>query len=175
MTRRKQDNPFDRWEPLLIRLATVCVAVLLITQALAYHDGPRRYLSRVDRLEGDPVTWQTPLVAGAPIVVSEGLPVAHRRQLLREGRDVVIRMVSPPSSGVVFAVVNGERVGDFGGGEVAVTVYEGDYLEIDASRLSVAARFVVAVPGGGLASPPHGTVVEGRSAVVSVGKVKFKQ
>ncbi|HWQ60718.1 MAG TPA: hypothetical protein VN521_00295, partial [Negativicutes bacterium] len=128
MARHKPYNPFDRWEPLLIRLAAACVAVLLLAQTLIYHDTPRRYLSRVDRLEGDPVTWQTPLVAEVPLVISESSPVAHRRPFLREGREIVVRMVSPSAAADVYAVVNGERVGDFGGGEIAVTVYEGDYL-----------------------------------------------
>lgn len=175
MTRYKPYNPFDRWEPLLVRLAATCVAVLLLAQVLLYHDTPRRYLSRVDKLEGEAVTWQTPLVASAPLVISEGSPVANRHHILRDSRNVVVRMISPVGAADVYAVVNGERVGSFGGGEVVVTVYDGDYLEIDASRLPSAGRFVVAVPDGDLVSPPNGVIVEGRGATLPVGKVKFKQ
>ncbi len=175
MTRRKQHNPFDRWETMLIRLAAACVATLFLVQVIIYHDVPRRYLSRVDRLEGEAVTWQTPLVAGTPLVISEGSPVARRRHLLRDNREIVVRMVSPAASADAYAVVNGERAGDFGGGAVAVAVYEGDYVEIDASRLPVAARFVVTVPDGGLVSPANGALIEGRGEVIPVGKVKLKQ
>lgn len=176
MTRYKPYNSFDRWEPLIVRLAAVCVAVLLLAQALLYNDAPRRYLSRVDRLEGDAVTWQTPLVASPPLVISEGSPVANRRHLLRDSREIVVRMVSPAAAAAdVYVVVNGERAGNFGSGEVTVTVYDGDYLEIDAGRLPSAGRFVVAVPGGGLDSPPNGVIVEGRGSALPVGKVKFKQ
>ncbi len=175
MSRRNKSNPFVSWEPLIIRLAAVCVTALVVVQVLIYHDTPRSYLSRVDKLEGDPVTWQTPLVAETPLVISEGSPVASRIQMLRENRIVVIRIVHPPAAADVYPVVNGERAGDFRSGEAAVTVYDGDYLEIDASRLNAVGRFVVAVPGGGLVSPLDGLVVEGRGEAVPIGKVKFKQ
>lgn len=174
MSRRKKYNPFVSWEPFLIRLAAACVIALVAVQVLIYHDTPRRYLSRVDKLEGDPVTWQTPLVAEAPLVISEGSPVANRIQMLRENRLIIIRIVQPAAAADVYPVVNGERAGDFKNGEAAITVYDGDYLEIDASRLPAAGRFVVTVPGGGLVSPLDGLVVEGRGAAVPIGKVKFK-
>lgn len=174
MRRRKKYNPFESWEPLIIRLAAACVIALVAVQALIYHDTPRRYLSRVDKLEGDPVTWQTPLVAEAPLVISEGSPVASRIHMLRENRLVVIRIVHPAAAADVYPLVNGERAGDFKSGEASVTVYDGDYLEIDASRLPAAGRFVVTVPDGGLVSPLDGLVVEGRGAAVPIGKVKFK-
>lgn len=175
MSRRKKYNPFVRWEPFLIRLAAACVTVLVAVQVLIFHDTPRSYLSRVDKLEGDPVTWQTPLVAETPLVISEGSPVASRIQMLRENRLVVIRIVQPAAAADVYPVVNGERVGDFKSGEADVTVYDGDYLEIDAGSLSASGRFVVTVPDGGLVSPLDGLVVEGRGATVPIGKVKFKQ
>ncbi len=175
MSRYRPYRPFERWEPFIIRLAVCCAAALLIVQALLYQDTPRSYLSRVDRLEGDPVTWQTPLVAGTPLIISEGSPVANRFTLLRDSRKIVVRIVQPAAAADVYAVLNGERVGDFGSGEVTVTVYDGDYLEIDAGRLATPGRFVVAVPDGGLASPLHGTIVEGGGGAVPVGKVRFKQ
>lgn len=174
MRRRNKYNPFVSWEPFLIRLAAACVIALVAVQVLIYHDTPRRYLSLVDKLEGEPVTWQTPLVAEAPLIISEGSAVASRIQMLRENRLVVIRIVQPAAAADVYPIVNGERVGDFKSGEVAVTVFDGDYLEIDASRLPTAGRFVVAVPGGGLVSPLDGLLVEGRGAAVPIGKVKFK-
>jgi hypothetical protein len=174
MSRYRPYRPFERWEPLIIRLAVFCAAALLVVQVLLYQDMPRSYLSRVDRLEGDPVTWQTPLVARAPLIISEGAPVANRFTLLRDNRKVVIRMVQPPAAADVHAVLNGERVGDFGSGEVVVTVYDGDYLEIDAGRLATVGRFVVDVPDGGLASPLHGAIVESGGGMVPIGKVKFK-
>ncbi len=175
MSRYRPYRPFERWEPLIIRLAVFCAAALLVVQLLLYQDVPRSYLSRVDRLEGDSVTWQTPLVAGTPLVISEGSPVANRFTLLRDSRKVVIRIVQPAAAANVYVVLNGERAGDFAAGEAAVTVYDGDYLEIDAGQLATAGRFVVAVPDGGLASPLHGAIVEGGGGVVPVGKVKFKQ
>ncbi|MDT8901184.1 hypothetical protein [Anaeroselena agilis] len=174
MRRRKKYNPFESLETFLIRLAASCVIALVAVQVLVYHDAPRRYLSRVDRLEGDPVTWQTPLVAGRPLVISENAPVASRINMLREHRLIVIRIVQPAAADDVYPVVNGERAGNFKNGEAAVTVYDGDYLEIDASRLPAAGRFVVTVPGGGLIAPLDGLVVEGRGAAVPIGKVKFK-
>ena len=174
MRRRRRIDFLERWEPLLQRLAVVCLAVLLVAQLLLFPESSRRYLSRVDRLEGDPVTWQTPLVAEAPLVISEGVTVANPFSRLRPGKTVVIRMVRPPAHPEVYALVNGERTASFAAGEARVSVFDGDYIEIDASRLPAPGQFVVDVPGGGLASPQDGAVVEGKGAALAVGKVKFK-
>ncbi|HMM21325.1 MAG TPA: hypothetical protein PKA10_11335 [Selenomonadales bacterium] len=171
---RYKPNLFERWEKLALRTAAGCLTLLLIAQALLMLDTPRRYLSRVDRLEGEAVSLKTPIVAEKPLTITENAPVASPFALLRERRALVVRMIHPPPDPTVYITVNGQRAGDFRRGDVKIIVYEGDYVEIDASALATAASFVVSIPGGGLTEPEDGLVLEGREGPIPVGKVKFK-
>ena len=163
-----------RWEPYLVRLAVVCLFLLVMVQALMLKEGPRLLLSRVDRYEGETISGQIPLYAADPLMVAEKSVVTNRIRSLRESKVLVIRMLKPATVDGAFVVVNGERVGDFRRGDVKVTVYEGDYVEIDVSEVNEQVRFVVNVPSSDLISPIDGIVLEGVRTYLPVGKVKFK-
>ena len=159
---RYKPNLFERWEKLALRTAVGCLTLLLVGQTLLMLDMPRRYLSRVDRLEGEAVSFHTPIVAEKPLTITENTPVASPFALLRERRALVVRMIQPKPDSAIYITVNGQRAGDFRRGDVRIVVYEGDYVEIDASASSQVANFVVNVPGGGLQYPEDGLVLEGR-------------
>lgn len=171
--RRSRKNPFVRWDWLLLRVAAGCVAILLASQLIRLSEGPRRHLSRVDRLEGEPATLQMPYYASAP--GQENAPVVNRIEWLREHKTITVRMIQPQQHAGVHVTVNGKRAGDFRRGQVELTVYEGDYLEIDAGALRQPGRFVVNAPEGGVAAPADGLALEGQGEAIPIGKVKFKR
>lgn len=173
--RRKTSGFFDFWEKPLFYLAVMCLIVLFLSQALLLKETARHYLSWVDRLEGDPIYLQTPVAGGDPVTVIDHSPVANPVAVQREHRIILVRMLVPAKSGEVFVLVNGGRAGDLGQGELSLTVYEGDYLEIDARRLNEAGRFVISISEPGVVSPRDGLLLEGKEQVIPVGKVKFSQ
>ena len=63
---------------------------------------------------------------------------------------------------------------DFRKGICKLTVYDGDYVEIDGTSLSTSTAFRIEVPDGGLLSPQNGLLVEGKKGIFPVGKIKFK-
>jgi len=91
----------------------------------------------------------------------------------REHKVIVVRMLVPAKSSDVFVMVNGSRVGDLSKGELQLTVYDGDYLEIDAQLLKSQGRFVLNIHGPGVVSPEDGLLLEGKAQIISIGKVKF--
>lgn len=171
---RYKPNLFERWEKLILRIAVLGFTVLLVGQILLTLDTPRKYLSRVDKLEGEAVTFQMPMVAEKPLTITENAPVASPFTLLRERRALVVRMIQPNPDPAIYITVNGQRAGDFRRGDVKLVVYEGDYIEIDASASQTIANFIVNVPGGGLLYPEDGFVLEGKEGPIPVGKVKFR-
>lgn len=171
---RKKIDLFDRWATIILRLAVYCITILIVSQAALYLETPRRFLSQVDRLEGEPVSWQTPLVAEVPHAASPATPALYSLERLRPSREIVLRLVSPASDRDIYVLVNGSRQGDFAGGEIKLTVYDGDYLEVDASRRTRPVRLIIHLPGGGVDSPVDGTLLEGAGGLIPVGKVKLK-
>ncbi len=170
---RSNNGFFAFWEKPLLYLAVGCVIILLLTQTLLLKDQTRRYLSAVDRLEGESILLETPLAAGDQVTVTDHSPVINRLAVQREHKTIVIRMLIPARSREVFVLVNGSRAGDFQQGEISLTVYEGDYLEIDAQALSAQGRFVLKNHDAGLLAPEDGLLLEGKSQVISLGRVKF--
>ena len=66
-------------------------------------------------------------------------------------------------------------MGNFGKGEVELTVYEGDYIEIDAVRIKKTAQFIIDTHKNDLVYPVDGILLENQSNLVVVGKVIFKR
>lgn len=166
---------FGRWDAAIRRLAITLAVTLAVTQAVMLLETPRSHLSRVDRLEGEAVTWQTPIVAEVPPAAPPAEPAAYGLARLRPNREITLRLVRPPADRDVYLLVNGSRQGDFASGEISLAVYDGDYLEIDASRRTAPVRLVVRLPEGGLDWPADGTLVEGAGGLIPVGKVKMKR
>lgn len=175
MRRSSSNGFFGFWEKPLLYLAALCVVFLFLTQAMLVKDQTRRYLSVVDRLEGESIVLGTPAAGGDQVTVTDHFPVANLLATQRQHKVFLVRMLIPARSSEVFVLVNGSRAGDFQKGELALTVYEGDYLEIDAQMLSVSGRFVLKVQEAGVVSPEDGLLLEGKGQVIPIGMVKFSR
>lgn len=160
-------------EAVLLRLSACCIGLLIISQAMLFKDNVRPYLSRVDMFEGDQISFQMPQYAAVPLQISEATEVG-RLQALRNSKVMIIRMIKPANDSNIFVTINGKVIDDFRKGEVKLTVYEGDYVEIDAGGQKEPVQFVVNVPSNALISPIDGLLLEGRGEILSIGKIKFK-
>lgn len=160
-------------EDLLLRLSVLLIGVLVISQALLFKDNVRPYLSRVDRFEGVQISFQMPQYASVPLKISESTETG-RLQSLRNSKVLIIRMIRPVSDGNIFVTVNGKVMDDFRKGEVKLSVYEGDYVEIDAGMQKETAQFIVNIPSNSLSSPIDGLALESKGGIIPIGKVKFK-
>lgn len=165
---------FDKMDKILKSLVFTGTALLLCIQAAFLYEGTRPYLSRVDRIEGDRISLEFTQYAANPLLISEKTVVSKRTPAIRESRVLIIRMIQPISDERVYASINGEKAGDFGRGEVKLTVYDGDYVEINCNALKAKASFIVGVLGSGLAAPLDGLMVENHEGIATVGKIKFK-
>lgn len=162
-------------ETVFIRLAVGLLSVLVIVQFFFLKDSTRPYFSYIDRLEGENISIQMPLYSVKPLYISEmSETAASPLKSLRESKVVVVRMINPRSAGQVTLTVNGQVAGDFSSGDVKATVFNGDYMEIDASAFPYPAQFVIHIPNEGVAYPEDGMVVDAAESTIPVGKVKFK-
>lgn len=161
-------------ESILLRVSIFCFGLLLISQTLLVKEGTRIYLSKVDKLEGEHISLDGPFYAGMPLTITDNTVVTNRLQSLRPSKVIIIRMIKPAGSQYIYATVNGQVMGDFRHGDIKLTVYDGDYVEIDATLLKESAQFVIHVPGTELISPVDGLVLESNGTVASVGKIKFR-
>lgn len=169
-------------DQLLIRLATIAVILLLTVQVLLLHAETRKYLSIVDKLEGDRITTPSTMYA-ANISLNEpnrtfsmvDKVIAKSIRSLRPGKDITIRLITPDATGDAVLTINGEIAGDFAAKKLAVTVYDGDYLEIDATKLKgKSAQFIIDTHKSDLLSPLDGILLESRGDIITIGKVIFK-
>lgn len=174
MRRRFRSHSFDMWGKPLYFFAVGGLIVLVLSQALLLKENPRRYLSWVDKIEGDPVSMQTPVAAGSPMIITENLTVVNRPNTSREHKTVIICMLRPAFNREVYILVNGNRSADLSNGDAQISVYEGDYIELDATRLKEQGQFIVKVGEPGVVSPQNGLVCEGKACLIPVGKVIFK-
>ena len=173
--RRSKKKWITRVEAVLMRLIIFFITVLLLSQILLLKEGTRLYLSKVDKMEGEDLTLAMPLYADTPLQITEETTVLKNYQnLLRHSKTIVIKMINSPNNPTVFLIVNGKKVADFGKVDSKITVYDGDYVEIDATTLSKPVQFVIKVPDNGLLSPQDGLVLEGAKMIFAVGKIKFK-
>ena len=168
----------DKWtarmEYILIRSIVVFFTVMLISQMLLLKEGTRLYLSKVDKMEGEDLTVPIPLYADTPLQITEETTVLKNYQnLLRSSKVIVIKMLKPSNNPQAFVLINGKKAADLSKGDGKLTVYDGDYVEIDATALNQPAQFIVKVPGQGLLSPQNGLVLEGSKTMIAVGKIKF--
>lgn len=162
-------------EEVLIRLLGLCMIVLLLSQFLLLQEGTRLYLSKVDQMEGENLTIDLPLYVETPLQIIEETPVGINYQhLLRKNKVIVIKMIKGSKGSSVFLLVNGKQVDDFSKGNCKLTVYDGDYVEIDGKSLKESLQFVINVSDKGLLSPQNGLILEGENQILTVGKIKFK-
>lgn len=177
--RRKQFSTIDR---LLIRLATIAVILLLVFQALLLNGEARKYLSLVDKLEGEQITAPTTMYAADISRVNPNKAmttvdrvIAKSIRTLRSGQTITIRMITPPANGDALLTINGEVAGNFAKGKIELTVYDGDYIEIDIAKLIKPAQFIIDTNKSDLIAPLDGILLESQDNIISVGKVIFKR
>jgi hypothetical protein len=172
---RSKDNWMIRGETILFRLILIFVIALFISQLLLFKEGTRIYLSKVDRMEGEKITATMPLYADTPLQITEDTTVVKGYQnLLRKRKVIFIHIVNPSENLNIYMVVNGKRADGFTKGNCRITVYDGDYVEIDATALEQPVQFIINVPDNDLLSPADGLVVEGSKSILAIGKIKFK-
>ena len=164
----------DKIDIFLQRLVMIGAAILLVTQVLLLSDTARPYLSRVDRLEGEPFRTDAALYAAGTFDTADSKVVSKSGSGMRDNRTLLIRMVRPTSDARAFVTVNGARLADFARGEAQVSLYEGDYVEIDARQIPEDTRFVLTIKGGSIVTPIDGMVLEGHESIVTVGRIRFK-
>ena len=162
-------------EDVLIRLLIFFIMALLLSQVLLLKEGTRSYLSKVDQMEGEDLTAEIPLYAHGPQpILEEQTVVKNFEKLLRRSKVIVIKMITFPKHVAVYVLINGKPIADFSQGQCTLTVYEGDYVEIDGRALKELTQFIIKVPDKKLQSPQDGLIVEGREGILTVGKIKFK-
>lgn len=172
---KSKDNWMVRGETILLRLILLFVIALFISQLLLFKEGTRIYLSKVDKMEGEKITTTMPLYADTPLQITEDTTVVKGYQnLLRKSKVIFIHMVNPSEKLNIYMVVNGKRVDGFIKGNCKITVYDGDYVEIDATSLEQPVQFIINVPDNDLLSPSNGLVIEGSKSILPIGKIKFK-
>lgn len=155
----------------------VCISLtlLIICQFFLLKDSVRLYLSKVDQLEGENIAFNLPAYAGEPLQVSDKTETAISPfRTLRESKIIVIKPASPTSLPTVYVRINGNISGSFEKGELKIAVYNGDYLEIDATELQDPAVFILKVPSSGLRFPEDGALIQTNKDLTAVGIVKFK-
>lgn len=172
---KSKDHWIIRSEVILMRLIIICITTLLVSQLLLFKEGTRIYLSKVDKMEGERITATMPLYADAPLQITEETTVVKNYQnLLRKSKVILIHIVKPPEHANIYVIVNGKRVDDFNKGSSKITVYDGDYLEIDTTELDQPVQFIIKIPEKDLLSPLDGLVVEGSKSLLPIGKIKFR-
>ncbi|CUH96233.1 putative membrane protein [Propionispora sp. 2/2-37] len=152
-----------------------CVGLLIIVQGLLLGNQTRSYLSLVDRLEGERITHVSPTDSQnrSRSLFSDN-PV-FSRWTMRDSALLTIRWVNPFGKEAVFVTVNGQNAGNLNRkGQLECKVYDGDYVEIDASNVKRNAQFVIHITGAQVYSPVDGLILEGKSTVLTIGKIKFK-
>jgi len=175
--RRSKDKWMLRVEEVLMRLLLLFITALLVSQLLLLKEGTRLYLSKVDKMEGEDLTSSMPLYADTPLLITgETSVIKSYENLLRKNQVILIKMIRNSNDPNVLIRINGKKVADFGKSDDSrLTVYDGDYVEIDATALSHPVQFVIKVPDNGLLSPQDGLVVEGAKEMIPIGKIKFKK
>ena len=179
MFRRKHFFTIDR---LLIRLATIAVILLVVVQALLLNAEARKYLSLVDKLEGEQITSPSTMyvadisrVDPNKTMTAIDRVIAKSIRTLRSGHTITIRMITPAANSDGLLTINGEVIDNFARGKVELTVYDGDYIEIDVTKLARPAQFIIDTHKSDMIAPLDGILLESKSNIIIVGKVIFKR
>lgn len=167
MRRHSREDQFSKGECILVKSLLISILVLIISQGLLFITPTRIYVSRVDQLEGD----NTMVIPPQTKPISER--VVQNLGILRRSEELRICMIKPAANEQVVITVNGEVITKFNHPENVLTVYEGDYIEIDATALKESAKFVIRIDGKKLDYPINGLLFETNGNIAVVGKVKF--
>ncbi|MCE5285496.1 MAG: hypothetical protein LLG02_06585 [Pelosinus sp.] len=156
-----------RGETFLFRFLFSAVLILLLSQAVLFRDDTRTYFSRVDYLEGQPISAEEG-IAGSDLLEN----VINTKQTLRKSKAITIHMIKPAQSNNVSVTVNGQAAGDFTNGYVTFSVYSGDFVEIDATKMTQTGQYIVNTDANELKSI-NGLLLESKHNIVTLGKIKY--
>jgi hypothetical protein len=156
-----------RGEAFLIRFVFVSVLILLLSQAVLFRNDTRTYFSKVDYLEGQPLSAEEKN-QNSNLVEN----VIHTKPTLRKSKNITIHMIKPAGSKDVFVTINGQPAGDFTHGYVTILVYGGDFVEIDATKMPETAQYIVNTDSDEL-KILNGLLLESQHNIVTLGKIKF--
>jgi hypothetical protein len=131
-----------------------------------FRDDTRPYFSRVDYLEGQPIS------ADEKTANHMTQNVLTAKELLRKSKSVTIHIIKPAQSSKVKVTVNGQTAGNFTNGYITFSVYSGDFVEIDATKLAEPGQYVVNTDAEELKNL-SGLVLESKGNIVTLGKIKF--
>ncbi len=172
---KSKDGWMIRSEAILLRIIVLCMMILILSQLLLLKKETRPYLSKVDKMEGEQLNTAMPLYADTPLQIrEEATAIKNYQSMLRKSKVILLHMVIPSENAKAYVVVNGKRTSDFIKGNSKVTVYDGDYLEIDTTESEEPVQFIIKIPEKDLLSPVDGLIVEGSKGILTIGKIKFK-
>ena len=170
----RRRTSLESGDKILCLVVSTSLIILILCQLMLLKEPSRRYLSLVDRLEGEAISLHLPTGSGRPVTIIDNSPVANPISLPRPTAELTIRMLNPLHQNNVFLTVNGSLAGDFRRGEAKVEVADGDYVEVDARQLGESGQFLVVNAAAKLVLPAVGTIVEGKGCMIPVGRVKLK-
>ena len=171
MRQARKWNHFIKGDNILIRLLVVVLTLLIISQLFLFMTPTRMYISRVDRLEGENTIHE---IAPKNEVTTLEKTVIYNLGTLRRSEQLTVRMINSTHYKKIGITVNGKLAAVFNDGECNITVYDGDYIEIDGTQLPEAAKFVVRVSGNKLKYPVNGLMFETNGNIAVIGKVQFR-
>ena len=158
----------DRTERILLFSLASFLLLLLVSQTIMLKEEWRPYLSRVDRLEGQDLS-----VVPQDREEMNVQPAVYSN-FVCQGQTMTIRMIPANIQGVKL-FINGKEETVFHDSDIKVSVYEGDYVEIDATKARDKVKFIVHVSSQKVVCPPDGLLLEGNGQVLTLGQVKFKK
>ena len=160
-----------RIDKLLPRLIVASLCALILVQTVLFMDGTRQLISKTDKLEGEQIAGQR----RKPVKEEEARArvVIEPLQKLKKGRNLSISVLSMHKHPNVLVLINSHPAGNFQDGSVRLTVYENDYLEIDARHWQEAVRFRIEGEAD-ILLPLLGAEFESQGGILAIGRVKLK-
>lgn len=157
----------NKVEKYLIRLAVICLLMVVVSQGLMTSDPIRFYMSWSERMEGQ--SLPTPVNAPRPESSSSAIDKVSSPDAL-----ITISHGSDAALTDVKILVNGKARYAFSRQQIKMRLKAGDTLEIDARSCNAPVDFTVAATSGNLAFPAKGQVFTANQSMVMIGKIIVK-
>lgn len=158
---------FNKIERNLIRLAVLCLVLVVISQGLMTSDPIRFYMSWSERLEGQ----QLP----APVIAPQSeFPPASKAQVSSPEALLTISHDQEGALDEVEILVNGKARYTFSRTPIKMRLKAGDSVEIDARRCNYPIDFTIVSSSANLAFPAQGDVFTANQSIVMIGKIIVK-
>lgn len=148
-----------RLENFIIRTIILSTMILVAVQVAMINPTLRLYLSRVDRLEGIPLSSYSPLLAKRVAVSASYREAAAESQVpsVQPTVTITLELTGADRLGDAQVLVNGVAVADFDFPQVTVRVKPGDSLEITCPGEKPGVEFKIESTSPEVISPREGT------------------